>query len=334
VGENVGSYNVTGGTFSAASANYFAPTFDGSNAPQLTITQAAALTGSLASNPSKTYGMIDPAFGGLPIVLSGQVNNPAIATWNGNVAINDTGAAATTGTLTSLTRVAGENVGGYNYTSGTLSLTGTAAGNYSGAVFVPGASMLNITLAPLTITADDKSRPVGIANPPFTASYAGFQFSETPAVLGGVLIFTTPATIASPAGLYAITPSGQTSTNYTITYVNGTLTVGGLPPNFTGGNILFSQIGALQRTIAPATPGCSRDPTAAATPSAVARAIAVSPGASLSGCSSADSAGLTDLTPGASTAPIRVLPLGDNGVIDRLFNDISLLAPERGSKQH
>ena len=41
--------------------------------------------------------------------------------------------------------------------------------------------------APLTITADDKSRDAGQPNPPLTASYAGFVAGETAAVLGGTL---------------------------------------------------------------------------------------------------------------------------------------------------
>jgi hypothetical protein len=80
--------------------------------------------------------------------------------------------------------------------------------------------------ASLTVTADNKSRLVGAPDPPFTASYAGFVLGEGPGVPGGVLTFTTPATPASPAGTYAITPSGLTSPNYNITFVNGTLNVG------------------------------------------------------------------------------------------------------------
>src|SRR5258705_359925 len=65
----------------------------------------------------------------------GVVSNPAIVTWNGTVAINDTGNVSTT--LASLTRAAGEVVSGspYSITSGTLNaLTGTAAGNYTARV--------------------------------------------------------------------------------------------------------------------------------------------------------------------------------------------------------
>ena len=55
-GENVGSYNITAGTFTAPSANYSAPSFTGT--PTLTI-NTAALTASVA-NQTKTYGADDP----------------------------------------------------------------------------------------------------------------------------------------------------------------------------------------------------------------------------------------------------------------------------------
>jgi hypothetical protein len=48
---------------------------------------------------------------------------------------------------------------------------------------------------------------------------------ETPAVLSGVLSCTTTAVTNSPVGSYPITCSGQSSTNYSITYAPGTLTV-------------------------------------------------------------------------------------------------------------
>jgi hypothetical protein len=75
------------------------------------------------------------------------------------------------------------------------------------------------------VTADDKSRPVSTPNPPFTATYSGFVAGEGVTDLFGSLILATPAGTASPAGAYAITPSGQSAVNYGITYVNGTLTI-------------------------------------------------------------------------------------------------------------
>ncbi|MGB7501424.1 MAG: MBG domain-containing protein, partial [Azonexus sp.] len=86
-----------------------------------------------------------------------------------------------------------------------------------------------ITSAPLTITANDAQRPVDTPNPPFSATYAGFVGGETPAMLNGVLSFSTPATLNSPVGIYPITPYGQSSGNYTITYRDGKLTIQGTP---------------------------------------------------------------------------------------------------------
>jgi fibronectin-binding autotransporter adhesin len=91
------------------------------------------------------------------------------------------------------------------------------------------ANIGEITPALLVITADNASRPVNTPNPQFTATYAGFVGGETPAVLNGVLAFSTPATLASAVGVYPITPYGQSSGNYTITYVDGKLTIQGSP---------------------------------------------------------------------------------------------------------
>jgi len=130
-----------------------------------------------------------------------------VASGTGTVPLN--GVAAGTQTLTTGTLALGDGTGlASNYTLSGGTHTGT------------------IMLAALNVTADDKSRPQGTPNPPFTATYGGFQAGETPAVLTGTLSLTTPATVSSPAGSYSITPFGQTSTNYAITYVNGTLTVG------------------------------------------------------------------------------------------------------------
>jgi hypothetical protein len=237
-GENVGSYNITSGsaTLSASGGNY-TQSFSAANGPKLTITPAPLAVSLTNPAQTKQYGANDPSLGGTGIgmTLTGLVNNPALVTWNGTVAVND---SAVTGTAASLTRVAGENVGSYNITNGRANLSGSA-GNYTQSFSAANSPVLTITPKPLTITADNASRPVGVPNPPFTATYSGLvrgsnnvatwngvvSINDTPASLGGTLVFATPATTSSPAGAYAITPSGQTSTNYTITYVDGTLTV-------------------------------------------------------------------------------------------------------------
>lgn len=94
--------------------------------------------------------------------------------------------------------------------------------------FYPAASVtqpLTVSKAALTITADNKTRFEGLANPALTATYSGFVLGETPAVFITPLVINTTATIASPPGTYPITVSGATAANYTISFVNGTLTV-------------------------------------------------------------------------------------------------------------
>ena len=79
--------------------------------------------------------------------------------------------------------------------------------------------------ASLTIKANDASKLQGDPNPPFSASPLGLVNGDTLESLSGTLTFTTLATQASPAGAYPITPGGLSSPNYTIAFVDGTLTV-------------------------------------------------------------------------------------------------------------
>src|SRR5213075_1396861 len=81
----------------------------------------------------------------------------------------------------------------------------------------------------LTVTADDKSREYGAANPAFTASYGGFKNAETLATSGvtGDPSLTTAATAASDVGTYPIVAAlgGLSSHNYGFSFVNGMLSV-------------------------------------------------------------------------------------------------------------
>lgn len=94
--------------------------------------------------------------------------------------------------------------------------------------FYPAASVthtLTVNKAALTITADDKLKFEGQANPALTATYTGFVLSETPAVLLTPAVLTTTAVLASAPGTYPITVTGATSGNYDIVFTNGVLTV-------------------------------------------------------------------------------------------------------------
>jgi hypothetical protein len=117
-----------------------------------------------------------------------------------------------------------KNVGnGKTVTATGLSLSGSAAGNYQ--VNSTANTTANITPAPLSIIADNKSVGDDDPTPTLTATYHTLLGGDTPASLTGTLVCTTTRVPSSPLGTYPITCSGQTSTNYTITYVPGALTV-------------------------------------------------------------------------------------------------------------
>jgi hypothetical protein len=80
-----------------------------------------------------------------------------------------------------------------------------------------------VTLAPLTVSANNATRVYGTANPVFSGTVTGAagsdSFTET---------FSTSATTSSNVGSYPIVPTlNGPRSNYTVTIVNGTLTVTG-----------------------------------------------------------------------------------------------------------
>ncbi|MCL2638046.1 MAG: hypothetical protein FWD48_06695 [Oscillospiraceae bacterium] len=109
-----------------------------------------------------------------------------------------------------------------NTGAGQATVTVTGIGNYTGTA----SENFNIGRAPLTITADNKSKTFGdTTTPAFTESYSAFVGGESAAVLVGTLLLNSNYIQGNAAGTYTITPSGLTSDNYNITFVNGTLTV-------------------------------------------------------------------------------------------------------------
>src|SRR5215471_17166145 len=105
-----------------------------------------------------------------------------------------------------------------------LSLSGTDAGNYS---LTQPTATANITKSGLTVTADNKTRAAGQANPTLTASYSGFVGGETLATSGVTGSPALSATTTNVAGTYPITAALGTlsAINYSFSFVNGVLTV-------------------------------------------------------------------------------------------------------------
>src|SRR5258706_116901 len=129
-------------------------------------------------------------------------------------------------TITYSSGIAPVNVGAY-----TATCTSSGNSNYQTA---SGEASIMITAAPLTVTGDNQSMTFGGTTPGFTASYSGFQGSDTSAVVSG-LTFTvyTDNTLGTAvtdfqslkAGSYPIVPSGAMAGHYSIPYGHGTLTV-------------------------------------------------------------------------------------------------------------
>jgi hypothetical protein len=105
-----------------------------------------------------------------------------------------------------------------------LSVTFTPAdgNNYQG---TNGSVSISVAPAALTLRANDATKVYGAQLPAFTASGIGFVNGDTVASLAGTLTFSTAASQTSSPDSYAITSGGVSSPNYTITFVNGTLTV-------------------------------------------------------------------------------------------------------------
>ncbi|MCK9364824.1 MAG: hypothetical protein M0P74_14650, partial [Syntrophales bacterium] len=189
----------TGGTFTAG--NYTISYVDGA----LGVTPAPL--GIAANSASKTYGSA-VSFTGSEFSSNGLKNGETV----GSVSLASLGAVATAGVADSPYDITASAA-----TGGTFN-----AGNYT-ISYVDGA--LGVTPAPLGIAANSATRLYGDANPAFSATYTGFQNGETTAALTGALALATPAVAASNVGDYAIIPSGQSSMNYTINYVDGILGV-------------------------------------------------------------------------------------------------------------
>jgi hypothetical protein len=131
-----------------------------------------------------------------------------------------------------------------------ISLGGTDAGNYSSNTTA--TTTANITPAALTITANNDSKTYNGAaySGGNGVTYAGFITGETNTALGGTLSYGGTAQGATNVGTYSLAPSGLTATNYTISFVNGMLTINvatvtgsvttSLNPSPVGSNVTFT----------------------------------------------------------------------------------------------
>jgi subtilisin family serine protease len=202
-------YTPAAGTVLSAGTHTLVVTFTPTDTTRYaTITTAVSLT--VAKAPlTVTAHATDGSYG--------QPLAPFTATYTGFVN-GDTAARALDGALTFATDATDHSApNAYPVTPG-----GLTAANYT-LTFV--ATILTIAPAPLLVTANNWTRPVGIPDPTFSVSYSGFIPGEDSQALSGSPLCTTPATVDSLTGSYPITCGGLTSTNYDIKYAPGTLTI-------------------------------------------------------------------------------------------------------------
>ena len=177
----------------------------------LTVTTAPLTI--TANNQSKVYGAALPT---LNATYSGFVNG-------------DTSASLTTQPTLSTTATASSHVAGSSYS---ITASGAVDTDYS-ISYVAGS--LTVTTAPLTITANNQSKVYGAALPTLTASYSGFVNGDTSASLTTQPTLSTTATVGSHVvgSPYTITASGAVDSDYSISYVAGSLTVTAAPLTIT-----------------------------------------------------------------------------------------------------
>jgi len=122
----------------------------------------------------------------------------------------------------SYSRISGESVAGSPYKISTVLSPAEALGNYD---ITYNTADLEIRKITLTITAENKLKQYSDPLPAFTVVYNGFIDGEGLGDLSGTLNCVTTATVTSGQGNYPITCSGLTSSNYSINYIPGILTV-------------------------------------------------------------------------------------------------------------
>ncbi|MBI4265749.1 MAG: Ig-like domain repeat protein, partial [Acidobacteria bacterium] len=184
-----------------------------------TATDAAANSASATFDVTVTKLSQTIAFGALADRTYGDADFTIGATGSSGLPVSFTaaGSCTVTGSTVHLTA------------AGSCTITASQSGNATYEAAPDVSQTLSIAKATLTVTASDASRVYGAPNPAFAASYGGFVNGDTLETSGvtGSPSFTTTATSTSAVASYAIAPGigSLAASNYTFTFVNGTLTV-------------------------------------------------------------------------------------------------------------
>ena len=153
----------------------------------------------VADDKAKVYGGVDPA---LTATMSGFRYADTSVAVSGLTLSAPSGAAASAG-------------------SHPIVAAGGGADNYT-LSYQPGS--LKVDKATLLISADNKAKVYGAAEPLLTATMSGFQYTDTSAAVSG-LTLGAPSGAAAGAGIHPIVASNASASNYTFIYAPGVLAV-------------------------------------------------------------------------------------------------------------
>jgi hypothetical protein len=218
---NAGVYNIkyTGGLTS----NYNLV----ANTTGVVYTVTPAVLTYTANAASRAFGVPNP-------VLSGSISGFKLAQ---NTSV--LGGSATWST----TAVPASNAGSYAINGSGY----TTGGNYTFAQALSNATAFTIGKAGLIVTANGAGKTYDAT--PYSGgagvTFSGFANGDNPSILGGSVSYGGSAQGARNVGSYTITPSGFSSGNYTIVYVDGALVIGRAPVTLTSSSVSRTYDGTL-----------------------------------------------------------------------------------------
>jgi hypothetical protein len=198
----------------------------------ITIKRAGSTTISAVQNGSETYKAANTVqqlltVGKKPLSVTGvTVSNKiydgtTIATLSGSGTLSGVVSGDNVILVSGSGVFANKNAGtGKAVTTSGFSISGTDASNYT--LNQPSGLTADITVAQLTIKANDAEKGQNRTYPVFTITYSGFITGDNSTVVSGL---TIKRQAGETPGSYAIVPSGATALNYAITFVNGTLAI-------------------------------------------------------------------------------------------------------------
>lgn len=166
----------------------------------LTITKAPL--SAKVNDATKVYGSQNPAF---TIEYYGLKNEETAPAWTTTPTFQT---EATQGSSVGKYEVTAANGVPINYDLGEIT-----------------AGTLSVTPASLTIKANDATREYYSDEPNFSYTCSGFVNNDNESVLSSTPTLSTTATKTSSVGTYEIEVSETSTPNYSISYVNGTLTI-------------------------------------------------------------------------------------------------------------